>query len=192
MRETLKYVLSTVALATLVACGGGGGDDTAANDPSTAGPLDKYLGTFSYCDQVNTRYSVDITSADGSAVNITSTEVTYENANCSGAALGTKVWNGAARLTYLSTSVGTVDGPGLPSSLTIDKVQITASNISQTLTGPGVTGNCVRHSSGTICYDIGVINLNEQGAFYLSGSQLYQMYLENGVYIVDGVYTRTR
>ena len=79
--------------------------------------------------------------------------------------------------------------PGLPSSLSIDKVAMSA-NTQATLTGPGVVGNCINYPNGEICYDLTVQGQVNNGAFYISGNTLYELLLDNGIYYDEGIYTK--
>lgn len=193
MNQKFKYATAVVAMAVLTACGGGsdGADDSSsAPAPQPVGALAKYIGNYSYCDQDHTKYSVSITDAGDGALNTAPTEVSYQNSDCTGSVLATYSWTAPARVTLSSTSVATVSGGGLPSSLTIDKIQATASNINIRLVGPGVSGNCVSIPSGRFCYDSGPFDATTQAGFYLSGGKLYEMVLNNGVYVVGSVYSK--
>ena len=123
-------------------------------------------------------------------MNVLPTEVTYQNDNCTGNVLGTYTWSAPAKLTLTSTGVATVRGGGLPASLTVDKVQLTATNVRIVVSGAAATGNCINYPNGQVCYEQLPSNATTPGAFYLSGGKLYEMLLENGVYFVQGVYTK--
>lgn len=188
MKKTINYALSITALAALVACGGGGGGD--AENKAPVGALEKYAGSYAYCDQDHTKYSIVLTSAGNDTLEAVPTEVTYQNSNCSGSILGTYSWTAPEKITLSSTSVGTVSGGGLPASLLIEKVQRTLSNINITLTGPNVSGNCITYPGGSFCYEKGPFNETKQGGLYLSDGKLHELLLENGVYNVNGIYNK--
>lgn len=193
MRAILKYSLSVTAVAMLMACGGGGDSDggsTNNTEELQTGALAKYIGSYSYCDQDNTRYSLVLNSTGNNTLNIEPTEVTYQNSDCSGNVLGTYSWTTPATATLASTSVATVSGGGLPGSLTIDKIQVAVNNARIRLVGPAVTGNCVKFSNGNICYNQLQTNTTIQGGFYLSNGKLYELELENGTYFVSGIYSK--
>lgn len=179
------FVLSLSAV--LAACGGGGGGDDQSSAPS--GPLAKYIGSYSYCDQDHTKYSVSLTDAGNEKLNALFSEVTYQNSNCSGTILGDYKWNSPGTVSLISTGISTVSVQGLPSSLSIDKVSMTV-NTQATLTGLGVSGNCVTYPNGEICYDLTVQGQSSDAALYISGNTLYELYLDNGVYYEEGTYSR--
>lgn len=193
MQNTLKYALSATVVAMLVACGGGGDDNGTANsqpvDP--ASPIAKYTGSYSYCDQDHSKYTIVFSQAGSNVLRADFSDVTYQNTNCTGPVLGTYILNGTL-LNYLSTGVGTVSSGGiLPASLTFDKFQARFSNLTPILTGPAVINNCVRISSAKqFCFDVLTLNQTLQAGFLLDGSILYELPLENGVYELDGIYRK--
>lgn len=173
----------------LAACGGGGGDEGGNGNSTPAGPLEKYVGSYSYCDQDHTKYSLSLTNAGNQDLYGSIEEVTYQNSNCSGDVLGTYKWKSPATISYISTGVATVNAAGLPASLSIDKVKMTLTT-QATLTGPGVTGNCLKYPGGNVCYDLSINSASNDGGLYISGSKLYELSLENGVYVLESPYIK--
>lgn len=192
MRKLVKYFLCSSAVLVLMACGGGDDANDAGSDAGSieATALGKYIGSWSYCDQDHTRYSLIINGSGVDALNTAPTEVTYQNANCTGIVLGTYTWSMPARITISSTSIATVSGAGLPRSLAIDKIQVAVNNATMRLVGPGVNGNCIALSNSSLCYNPIPTNSVIQGGFYFSEGRLYELELDNGTYFVSGVYTK--
>ena len=190
MKKLFNLTLAASAAALVTACGGGGGSGSGDNStPVVVNSMSKYIGEYSYCDQDHTRTSIALTDAGGQSLNIAYSEVTYQNANCSGTILANYNWNNPGRVTYISTDVATVSAPGLPSSLSVDKVGLSV-NTQATLSGPGASGNCVTYPRGNFCYDLIVQGQTNEGAFYLTGNTFYELLRSNGIYYSDGVYTK--
>lgn len=178
--RTLLALSLTVALA---ACGGGDDSTPSNNSPSTTlGALEKYTGMYSYCDGDHTRYNLAVTDAGDGQLNAAPSEITYQNANCTGSILATYTEPSPSKITYLSTGVVTVNGDGLPSSLSVDKVTLSFPTMQASLTGPGVSGSCVNYPGGDYCMNLSITAQTFNGALYLSGSSLYTLELENGTY----------
>ena len=190
-----KHLLKTLTLAgiasALVACGGGGGSDETNAPTQDSSPLSKYFGTYSVCDRDHTEATVTFKDEGNEQFSFITTEVTYQNANCTGTVLGTYKWSAPGIATYESTGIATVRGGGLPSSLQIDKFRSSAPAMQNTLTGPGVVGNCVKYSTGrSVCYELNQPAKTLLGGLYKSGTQIYEMVLENGAYEVYGTYNQ--
>ena len=191
MKLVVRYCVAAASVALLVGCGGGGGDEAPAGQPGgPAHPLQKYVGTYSQCDQDHTRYSLVFTEIGNGTFGVMPTEVTYQNADCSGTVLGSYGWTAPARVTHLAAGTVTVSGGVLPPSLTIDTIRIAALNVVPTLSGPAVTNNCIAYPTGQLCYQMTPLNQTTDGGFYLDGPVLYGLQRENGSYFVDSVYTR--
>ena len=195
--RTLLVVGFSVALA---ACGGGGGtwgpEEEVSEEVLTGivyppkGPLGKYVGRYSVC-RDHREFVLDFSATKGNDLTFYSFEVIYANPDCSGNVLGTFGWDAPADMTYISTDIATVSGEGLPASLSVDKGQVSVSDIRGRLYGVGVSGNCVTYPTGSLCYDVTTPQTSTtQGGMYLAGNKLYELRLNNGVYSVDNVYAK--
>ena len=176
MKSFQKSTLILSFLFALTACGGGGGDTGTA----TTG---KYSGTYSYCDGDHTRYKVVFTDTGNENYKSLTSEITYQNANCTGTVLATYSETVPSTLTFQESSIATVNVPNLGSSLKIDKYKINIPKFTATLSGPGVVnGNCVKYPNGQFCYTLDSDAEQLDVGFYSSSNGVYPLVLENGVY----------
>lgn len=195
MHNTTNRTVAAIAMALLSACGGGS-DSTANEDEADeevvvpAHPMDKYLGSYSYCDRDYTREWLTITKASDGTYKSSVRTVVYENADCTGSALGTMSRSPSPTLQHLSNEVVPARIEGLPASLAVDLLRLTWINGKLNLEGPGVSGNCLSYPKGYICYGAADLNRVTEARMYLSDTALYMLDLEDGGYIADEIYVR--
>ena len=176
MKSILKTTLALSFVAVLAACGGGGSSSTGAG---------KYAGAHSYCDGDHTRFRLVLTETANGNYSLLDSEVTYQNANCTGNVLATYSASVPSILTFVETSVAPIRVPGLASSLSIDKYKMNAPRATGTLTGPGVAGNCVTYPGGRFCYELNSDALQLDLGLYPAPAGFYTLVLEDGVYVGD-------
>lgn len=205
MRIARSFFVAAGLSVMLAACGGSGGgkevveevieevtETTAppAQYPAT-GELAKYAGKYSYCDGNYTKMTVEFAGGPNGTMTAASRATAYEYADCTGQAIGTLSVDPASSVVYKSSGISTVSGAGLPASLLIDKVSISVEDAVPSLSGPGVSGNCIAYPKGKRCYDLSPVTASSpDSALYLANNQLYNLQLQNGVYGVAVVYTR--
>ena len=188
LKSSLFHNVVAMMLSLLVAaCGGGGGESTNQNNP-----LEKYAGTYYACDK-NEKTSLQLTASGQNNLAAQLFADVYSGPNCTGEIIGSYRQNGSSVVSYVST--GNSDLPALtifPSSDTIDYVTLAIPAGTGTLTGNGVTGNCVNYSyiqgsssiSGSHCYDLVQQPATVTGGLYLSSDAQYLVQFQR----VDGVY----
>lgn len=170
----------------LAACGGGGGGGDAGSNATTA----KYVGTYSYCDGDHTKYTATLTDAGNGNLNAVPLEITYQNSNCTGGVLATYSESAPTTMTFTGNSIVSVRAPGFPSSTSLDKFRAAIPSMQATLTGPGVTGNCVNYPGGRFCYDLNVVSETVDIGFQQSGNGYHAFILENGIYEYNDFYVK--
>jgi hypothetical protein len=181
--QMINFSKTTLALSLvflIAACGGGGGSNQSE---SQQGSQDKYAGTHSYCDGDHTRYRVTLTGTGNNNYKATSSEITYQNSNCTGTVLATYSGPDAGNLTFIETAIATVRAQGLASSLSIDKYKLNIPQTTATLTGPAVVGNCFNYPAGRICYDLSIAAEQVDLGLYKTNAGFYVLNLENGTYL---------
>lgn len=113
----------------------------------------------------------------------TSSEITYQNSNCTGTVLATYSEPDAGTFTFNETTIAPVRVPGQASNLSIDKYKLNIPQSRATLTGPAVVGNCFNYPAGRICYDLNIDAEQVDLGFYKTNAGFYVMNLENGIYL---------
>jgi hypothetical protein len=179
MKLFIKTTLVLSFAAVLTACGGGG--DGGSSSTATG----KYAGTHSYCDGDHTRYRLVLTETVNGNYSVLDSEVTYQNSNCTGNVLATYSATVPSIATFVETSVAPIRVPDLASSLSLDKYKLNVPQSTATLTGSGVTGNCVNYPGGRFCYDLSSDAYQVDLGLYLTSAGFYGLILEDGVYAGD-------
>jgi hypothetical protein len=172
-----KTTLALSLVGLIAACGGGG-----SKSESQQGNQDKYAGTHSYCDGNHIRSRVTLTGTGNNNYKATSSEITYQNSNCTGSVLATYSVPDAGNLTFIETAIGTVRAQGLASSLSIDKYKLNIPQTTATLTGPNVVINCVYYPAGHICHYLDLAAVQVDLGLYKTSAGFYLLLLENGTY----------
>lgn len=178
MNTFLKIALALSIVPLMAACGGGGGSDNGQSESQQ----DKYAGTHSYCDGDHTRYRVTLTGTGNNNYSTTSTQITYQNANCTGNVIATYSEPVASTLAFQRNAIATVRVPGLASSLSIDQYKVNIPSMTATLSGSGVVGRCVNYPAGRFCYDLNISAEQVDLGFYKTSAGFYALSLENGTY----------
>lgn len=171
LARTIGLALGFVA--TLAGCGGGDG----GSGPVGPDPLVKYVGTFTACDD-HEKATFVLASVGVGVLSNTSRFDVFENKDCTGGLLGTRTYSAPETVTYVES----VPVSGAPYG-SVDKIQMSAPQRTASLTGPGVSGQCVNYPGGQLCYDEGATPpaKTETGGIALAGNQLYVFELVNGV-----------
>ncbi len=172
-------------IAFLVACGGGGGDD----DANATNPWVNKAGTYSGCDD-HTRRTVVFSPTGSNQAALSLREDIYDAAGCTGTIKGTITWSSPITATYLSTGLANVSGIVLPwgnTSLTIDRIRVSAPAMTQTLTGSGVNGRCVYYTNGNTCYDSLASDAatTEAGIYFKDNTFATLVINSSGIYVAD-------
>ena len=186
--KNLNAVAACTVAVVFAGCGGGGDSSGGA---SADNPLRKYEGTYYHCDD-HDKVSVTVVAAGSNSVTLSYTEQIYQNANCTGSIVGTYTLPQAITASFQSqTTANLPPVTVLPSAGTVDKITVSAPNMTAQLTGTGVKGSCVYFSSGNTCFDS--LDLPAQtttGALHLSGNYLVVFTLSNGVLESDSIYSK--
>jgi hypothetical protein len=180
MSNKIKLVVALVLSISLAACGGG--------SSSSTNPLEKYVGTYTGCNNhQKSTTTISTTSYDQASVS-TTTDI-FENSDCTGANLGTHTDSSPVTVTYRAAANLPVSGIGSTvQNLTIDIINILLPPVSQSLTGSGVNGLCVNYTGGSYCYSTPPTSaVSSEGGFYMVGNLLYSLTFVNGVYQTDSV-----
>jgi len=194
MKKLFKiFSLIAVALTTLTACGGGGG---SVGD-NTAVPLTKYVGSYQSCNGNHTSNITKISEAASTSLTASLRFDYYENANCTGPIVGTLLFPSPLTYTYDGNSIVSTTGiQPTTVNLSVDKLLVSAPQMTLSLTGTGVklvNGQlCAVYKSGNTCPD----SLNQPAvtgyaaAIYLIGADLYLLVPSGAFYKVDTHYTK--
>ena len=198
MKKIISLPMAALVLA-LAACGGGGGGGTVSTADN---PLKKYAGTYYVCDR-NEKNTLSLEATGSNSLNVTVSADVYSAANCTGSIIGSYRWNSAASMTYLGATTANLPAVTIfPTAGTLDKVTLTTTAMTATLTGSGVSGSCVRYSyvdngvtsAGNTCYSLTTAATTATGALYLSSNDQYmvQFALSNtGVYAAQLIASRS-
>lgn len=177
-----KTTLTLSFVCLIAACGGGNQSE------SQQASQDKYAGTHSYCDGDHTRHRLTLTGTGNNNYRATSSEITYQNSDCTGSVLATYSEPDAGNMTFIETATTTVRAQGLASSLSIDKYKLNIPQTTPTLTGPAVVGNCFNYPVGRICYDLNIAAEQVDLGLYKTSAGFYVLLLENGTYLNEEGY----
>lgn len=153
-----RSCLSLALSLALVACGGGGGE--GASQQTGAGPLAKYLGTYTGCKD-HIKSTLVMASRDAASISVTQTDEYYPNQDCTGALLATSVMSAPLTAAYLSTGVAAITGwpaPNDTASQEVDRVEVRfPPGFKTALSGSGVVTidgeQCIQYSPAqTVCF----------------------------------------
>jgi len=180
-----KSLLTIGVVSLLTACGGGGGDSPSTETASN--PLSKYAGTFSGCNGNHKRTTITFSIVGSTQLSMSPQMDVYESASCTGTVLGTLRTPATMLATFLSYSTATVTGITASSqSLTIDKINVSMPASTSTLTGLGVSGNCVHYTNGRVCFNsLSNSASNIDAGLYLNGSIVYFLTVSGSTYKAD-------
>lgn len=172
-----KTTLTLSFVCLIAACGGGNQSE------SQQASQDKYAGTHSYCDGDHTRTRLTLTGTGNNNYRATSSEITYQNSDCTGSVIATYSEPDSGNLTFIETAIATVRAQGLASSLSIDKYRLSLPQQTATLTGSNLVGNCFNYPAGRICYDLNIPTVQVDVGLYKTNAGFYVLNLENGTYL---------
>jgi len=209
MRTLKGLIFALITTFTLAGCGGGGGgggDSTATGSGSTptgstqTNPLAKYAGTYYACED-NQKRSVSLTVRGNGSLDALLSEDTFTNDKCAGTIIASYRLTEPVVVTYKTKTSATMPPITiLPYSDIVDEVTLDGSNIKATLSGSGVSGNCVKYfyttangtTNGESCYELAASPTLTLGALYLTadGKYLVDFGRENGVLVPNGIYSR--
>jgi hypothetical protein len=178
-----KTTLALSFVGLLAACGGGNQSESQQESQ------DKYAGTHSYCDGDHTRYRVTLTGTGNNNYKATSSEITYQNSNCTGTVLATYSEPLESTLTFIETATAPVSAPGLAPNLSIDKYKLNIPQQTATLIGPNVTRRSNNSSCFPVppdrnfCYGLALESEEVDLGAYKTSAGFYLLLLENGTYL---------
>jgi hypothetical protein len=150
----MKYIIATAAFSILVGCGGGGTNSSSESQQKLNSPLEKYAGNYGSCDGNHAYDLITNQINHDSTLTITPKTYYYDKADCTGEIKATETWSAGLQTKYKSTQeVGVYGVVFMGERRLVDQVTASAENISLSLSGPGVTNNCVAYTGGNYCLD---------------------------------------
>ena len=179
-----KLAIAATVAALLTACGGGGGTTSVSNvDNKWA----SNAGTYYSCDS-HTKQTATLTPNGTNQLAISLKQEVFSLDACTGTVIGT-VSTMSMTMTYINTIAATVTGVGTRTSLqnlSIDTVTVTAPAQNLTLTGSGVTGNCVNYLNGNTCFNsLSIPSVLMNAGIYLSSTAFATLVQNGSAWVAD-------
>lgn len=191
MRRNLINVVMGVFVAVvfgLAGCGGGGGGSGIDNssNPSVAGPLAKYEGTWVQgCDGHNRETTTLTSSNNGNTLTMNLKDEYFANAGCSGAVVATGTYDKPPFVMQLNETITNASVKMLTGgtiAATVDRVTSTGSGAIIKYAGSGVTSSTIVGNTTVshIVYNNGSTDLTSdnssgggQGALLLLNGEMF-------------------
>ena len=185
MKTATKLLFATVSIALITACGGGSGGTTSVS--AVDNKWVSNVGTYYSCDS-HTKQTATLTPTGSNQLAISIKWEVFSLDACAGTLIGV-VSPMSLTMTYIKTVMATVTGVGTRTSvqnLSIDTVTTTAPAQNLTLTGSGVTGNCVNYLNGNNCFNnLSFPSQSMNAGIYLSSTAFATLVQNGSTWIAD-------